>query len=128
MRSPNTYGVRSHTRTVNGQRIHVNQHSKTGAGAQAKKGTAGRPGKKAAGKKGTSLAKRGWGNIVKSFRHMRKKQRWYALGFAVLAIVEIASYVLLQTTAAALVTVSVAAIGTAAVANGLANGNKTKGK
>lgn len=121
----NTHNVRSHTRRVNGRDVRVNQHTHSHTGAQAKsKGTSRPAGKNP--KKGPSLARRGWGNVVKAFRHAKKKQKWYALGFGVLAIVEILSYVLLQTTAAALVTVSVAAIGTAAVANGLANGGGTK--
>lgn len=106
-----TFGVRAHTRKgKNGERIKVSQHSKSGKGA--------RPGRR-------SLARRAWGNTKKAWRAGRRKQKAVALGFAVLATAEIGAYVVLQTTAFALVTLAAAAIGTALLANILAGGKGT---
>lgn len=104
------FGVREYERDVNGQKVKVSQHTKNGKGARPKKGK-------------KSLARRGWGNVVNAWRAGRKKKKWTAAAFALLATVELSAFLLLQTTSFALVTLAVTAGAVALVAN-LAAGGK----
>lgn len=100
--------VRSHTRTVNGQRIHVTQHSRIGEAMKKATGKGNRrPGKK--GPKNHNLARRGWANAKKAFKAGRRKAKWAAVGFGVLALVEITAFMTLTATGWALVSVAVIA-------------------
>lgn len=106
--------VRSHTRTVNGQRIHVTEHNRTGdekKKAAKKGGRRGGHGGGGKGPKGRSLAGRAWDNFKKAFKAGRRKAKWAAFGFGALALVEITAFLTLNTLAFALV--SIAAIASA---------------
>lgn len=116
--------VRSHTRTVNGQRIHVTEHNRVGdekkkpAKKATKKGGRGGGGK---GPKGRSLASRAWANLKKSFKAGRRKAKWAAFGFGALALVEITAFLSLNLLGFALVSIAVIAGATASVLVAVAN-------
>lgn len=114
--------VRSHARTVNGQRVHVTQHSRVGEAmkkAHGKGKTKARHGKKT--KKGQSLASRAWGNAKKAFTAGKKKAKWAAFGFGVLALVEITAFLSFNILGFALVSIAVIAGAIATVLVSVAN-------
>ncbi|WP_368566135.1 hypothetical protein [Pseudoxanthomonas sp. UTMC 1351] len=114
--------VRSHTRTVNGQRIRVTEHSRIGEAMKKARGKgkakAGR-GKKT--KKGQSLAGRAWENAKKAFKAGKKKAKWAAFGFGVLALVEITAFLSFNIVGFALVSIAVIAGAIATVLVSVAN-------
>ncbi|MEU0316965.1 hypothetical protein [Nocardioides sp. NPDC006273] len=112
--------VRSHVRTINGQRVHVTEHNRVGDTKKkaAKKGGRGGGGK---GPKGRSLARRAWENTKKSFKAGRKKAKWAAFGFGALALVEITAFLSLNLLGFALVSIAVIAGATASVLVAVAN-------
>lgn len=115
--------VRSYTRTVNGKQVNVGEHSRTGDKAKGK-ATGRRGGGK--GPAGRSLARRAWSNTKKAWKAGKRKNKKLAIGFGVLALVEIVTFVSLNTVAFALVSVATIAIGTALAATTLANGGNKK--
>lgn len=120
--------VRSHTRTVNGQRIHVTEHNRLGdvtkdgkKKAAKKGGRGGGHGGGGKGPKGRSLASRAWDNLKKSFKAGRRKAKWAALGFGALALVEITAFLSMNLIGFALLSLAVIAGTTATVLVAAAN-------
>lgn len=106
------FGVREHTRKdANGNDVKVSQHTKNGRGARPRKRK--------------NLARRGWGNVVRAWRAGRRKKKLLCAAFALLATVEISAYVVLQTSAFALVTLAAVAAAIALLANVAAGGKGT---
>ncbi|MFD4522292.1 hypothetical protein ACFWO6_30640 [Paenibacillus glucanolyticus] len=112
--------VRSHTRTVNGQRIHVTEHSRIGEAMKKVRGKKTRH-KAKKGPKGTSLARRAWANTKKAFKAGKKKAKWAALGFGVLALVEITAFLSMNLIGFALLSIALIAGATATALVAAAN-------
>ncbi|MGH3997871.1 MAG: hypothetical protein ACRDTJ_10465 [Pseudonocardiaceae bacterium] len=118
--------VRNYTRTVNGKKVNVTEHSRTGdAKAKAKGGRGSRRGG-GKGPAGRSLARRAWGNTKKAWKAGRRKNKKLALAFGVLALVEIVTFLTLNGVMFALVSIAAIALGTAFAAGSLANGGNKK--